>query len=144
MSMHEIIKNLWLGDWSSSQDAETLKAKDITSILCVLPGDARQPEGFIHYQIQINDEPTENILVHLRSAIDFIQEQLDTGHGILVHCGAGISRSPAVVAAYLMHNYNLTVEEALIFIRGERDVEPNDGFVEQLKIFRDNNLQSPN
>ncbi|TFK72450.1 phosphatases II [Pluteus cervinus] len=145
VDMDEIVPKLWLGDWSASRNVEALQARDITSILCLFEGDALQPEGFIHRQILIDDHPSVDILVHLRSAIDFIQEQLDTGHGILVHCGAGISRSPTAVAAYLIYTRNMDVDEAITFIKKKRYViEPNDGFIKQLRIFRADNLQLPN
>jgi len=53
---------------------------------------------------------------------------------ILVHCSAGISRSPTVVAAYLMKRKGMTLKAALgQIIRVRPQVSPNTGFLRQLK-----------
>ena len=51
----------------------------------------------------------------------------------------GKSRSAAVVCAYLMHRYRVSVDEALAQVReGRAFCEPNDGFMKQLQIFYEN------
>lgn len=62
-------------------------------------------------QININDDPTEDIICHLKDACDWIEKALSEQresvensfkrrNGMLVHCTQGISRSGAVVVAY--------------------------------------------
>ena len=41
-------------------------------------------------------------------------------------------RSAAVVMAYLIKEQNKTVEEALVMVKKNRDVRPNDAFLQQL------------
>jgi protein-tyrosine phosphatase len=56
--------------------------------------------------------------------------------GVLVHCFSGISRSPAIVAAYLMRAYLIDYETAIKRIKAKRFfVAPIDGFVKQLRIY---------
>jgi len=51
-----------------------------------------------------------------------------------VHCSAGISRSPMVVAAYLMRRRGMSLREALgQIVQVRPQVSPNAGFLEQLK-----------
>ena len=59
---------------------------------------------------------------------------------VLRSCSAmGKSRSAAVVCAYLIHRYGVTVDEALAQVRqGRAFCEPNDGFMKQLQIFYEN------
>ena len=57
-------------------------------------------------------------LVH---AVDWIQGCLTGGHRVLVHCHAGMSRSPAVVAAYL-YTCGFDFDQALHFIQQRRPV----------------------
>jgi protein-tyrosine phosphatase len=53
---------------------------------------------------------------------------------VYVHCYAGVSRSSAIVAAYLMWKYRWTLEKTLAFLTYKRIVvKPNDGFYNQLK-----------
>ena len=66
----------------------------------------------------------------------YTEDNLKNGGNVLVHCVAGISRSASVVLAYLMWKENMSFEEALEYLKGLRPiVEPNDGFVKQLKDF---------
>ena len=56
----------------------------------------------------IDDDPTEDILVHLQDACDWIQDglnqnsmdNLDCQNGVLVHCSQGISRSGSFIVAF--------------------------------------------
>lgn len=55
---------------------------------------------------------------------------------VLVHCSAGISRSPTLVLAYMIKNENLTVEEALKKMRSLRSIiDPNFSFIAQLRVW---------
>lgn len=45
----------------------------------------------------------------------------------------GVSRSGALVLAYLMICHDLSLAEAIITVRLNRDIGPNSGFLEQLR-----------
>lgn len=51
---------------------------------------------------------------------------------VLVHCARGISRSAALVLAFLMIKERLIVVEAVEAVRGRRNILPNVGFLDQL------------
>lgn len=56
-----------------------------------------------------------------------------------MHCGAGASRSAALVIAYLMRSQRLTFQEALNYCKKKRpQVCPNLGFERQLKLYEKN------
>ena len=55
---------------------------------------------------------------------------------VLVHCKMGISRSASTVCAYLMKSLNWSLEQALSHVKTCRPIaNPNDGFIQQLKIY---------
>lgn len=57
-----------------------------------------------------------------------------------MHCLAGVSRSPTIVTAYLMATQKLRWKAALAIIKRTRPfVNPNPGFIEQLKLFQEMN-----
>ncbi|TFK89292.1 hypothetical protein K466DRAFT_652194 [Polyporus arcularius HHB13444] len=136
MSMNEVVPNLWVGDLPSALDTENLRAHNIRSVLSAMRGRVSIHETFIRHQINIDDTETADILQHFVPSITFIQSELDKGYGVLVHCQAGMSRSVAIVAAYLMVTQGLDADGALEVIRKARpDVQPNEGFMHQLDIF---------
>ncbi|KAI0367683.1 hypothetical protein BV20DRAFT_1037581 [Pilatotrama ljubarskyi] len=136
MSMNEVLPNLWVGDLPSALNTEKLKAHNIRSVLTAMRGRVSINETFVRHQIKIDDTESSDILQHFVPAITFLQAELDKGHGVLVHCQAGMSRSVAIVAAFLMVSQGLDPEGALDVIRKVRpDVQPNEGFMRQLGIF---------
>ncbi len=52
---------------------------------------------------------------------------------VFVHCAMGVSRSGALVLAFLMICQGLSLVEAIIAVRLNRDIGPNSGFLEQLR-----------
>ncbi|KAL5518544.1 hypothetical protein ACEPAH_226 [Sanghuangporus vaninii] len=53
---------------------------------------------------------------------------------ILVHCSTAVSRSPSIVAAYLMSEHNMSLRESLgRIVRARPAVNPNPGLFAQLK-----------
>ncbi|KAL5518545.1 hypothetical protein ACEPAH_227 [Sanghuangporus vaninii] len=53
---------------------------------------------------------------------------------ILVHCSAAVSRSPSIVAAYLMSEHGMSLRESLgRIVRARPAVNPNPGLFAQLK-----------
>ena len=50
-----------------------------------------------------------------------------------MHWAMGVSRSGALVLAYLMICQGLSLAEAIITVRLNRDITPNLGFLEQLR-----------
>jgi hypothetical protein len=68
-------------------------------------------------------EPT---LEWLRGVVEFIAEQRRAGRTTYVHCMAGMNRSGAAVAAYLMQEHGWGRDEALAFLKKKRSVvQPN-------------------
>jgi protein-tyrosine phosphatase len=55
---------------------------------------------------------------------------------VLVHCMAGISRSSAVIIAYMMRRLSVSLENALAYVKAKRPkINPNEGFIHQLKVY---------
>ncbi len=51
---------------------------------------------------------------------------------VLVHCYVGMSRSATCVLAYLMITRKMSAAEAIRTVRMHRDINPNEGFIQQL------------
>jgi hypothetical protein len=58
----------------------------------------------------------------------------DTG-GVFIHCSRGLSRSPAIVMAYLMRNLGMTLRDAYQLIKRVRpNIGPQCNFIRQLLL----------
>lgn len=69
---------------------------------------------------------------------EFIDQALHNGGRVLVHCGDGISRSPALVIAYLMTTFNVSHEEAFLHVQSRRFcASPNPSFQRQIEAYED-------
>jgi len=67
--------------------------------------------AYIFYRylvLEIADTITENIIQHFKKVKAFIDEALNLGGRVLIHGNAGISRSAALVLAYVMETYELS------------------------------------
>lgn len=55
---------------------------------------------------------------------------------VLVHCHAGVSRSAAIVCAYLMKKSSWSLQQALSHMKQRRNrVKPNENFVRILQQY---------
>ncbi|KAF2199685.1 dual specificity protein phosphatase 12 [Delitschia confertaspora ATCC 74209] len=135
---------LYIGGLFTLRRREALQQANITHVLSVLrlPLDQRLFEGFKHMVVEVDDVEDENLLEHFPATNKFIQEGLDGGGGVLVHCAMGKSRSATCVIAYLMQKHHISASEALSYIRQARKIcEPNDGFMQQLELY--GKMQTP-
>lgn len=97
-------------------------------------GDDDDPYSADYIRVPVNDCPNQKIIKYFISAIKFIEGALSANDGciknrILCHCHAGISRSTTITISYLMYSRNLSLNDALIFVRARREIiNPNQGF----------------
>ena len=81
-------------------------------------------------------EHDEKLAPAIAAAEAFVPPSSRRTTGVLVHCGAGVSRSASVLAALLMRPSELgcSYPQALALIRAARPiVGPNPGFSQQLR-----------
>ncbi|CAB4286278.1 unnamed protein product [Prunus armeniaca] len=87
--------------------------------------------------VPLRDMENENLLDYLDVCLDFIDKSRKEG-SVLVHCFAGVSRSAAIITAYLMRTEHLSQQDALGSLRQSCEfVCPNDGFLDQLKMYEE-------
>lgn len=76
--------------------------------------------------IEVGDSKDARLDEHFDSCFEFIDTALAQNKKVLVHCNAGASRSPTIVAAYLIRKYGLTAEEAINHIGHARPIVIRD------------------
>ncbi|GAA5928618.1 hypothetical protein JCM3775_004583 [Rhodotorula graminis] len=139
----EILPGLYVGPFQPSWKREALKGLGITHILCIAdPREAhlfkpRFPDDFVYLIQDIRDADDQNLIRIFPQAQMFIDSALSAGGRVYVHCGDGISRSPAIVTAYVMIKTGLNHEDAFAFVQSRRFcVAPRTEFVHQLEAYR--------
>ncbi len=86
------------------------------------------------HRLVIDDNPNEPISKHFYTVHSIIRNALLNKKNVIVHCAAGMSRSPTLVLAYLMIENKWRFEEAYNHIKSKRPhISPNIGFIKQLK-----------
>ena len=84
--------------------------------------------------MNISDEPNEQIHFSFQYVFEFIRRHHNLGHGVLIHCQMGISRSATLVIAFLMVEEQQTLSEAFQQVKSVRpQIDPNEGFIRQLR-----------
>ncbi|KAM6893461.1 serine/threonine/tyrosine-interacting-like protein 2 [Xenentodon cancila] len=145
----EVWPNIFIAEKSVAVNKARLKRMGITHILNTAHGtgvytNASFYAGMnIQYMgIEVDDFPDADISPHFRPTAEFLDEALLTHKGkVLVISMMGISRSAVLVASYLMIFQNMTIMEALTSIRKKRVINPNEGFLKQLRELNENLLE---
>ncbi|KAL7267385.1 hypothetical protein RUND412_010030 [Rhizina undulata] len=131
-NVDEIVPNLFLTE-------QNIISRNITHVVSIFEGRVNLPSTnppLKQLHIRLNDYSSEDILGELSRTTDFIREALDGGGRVVVHCLMGISRSPTVVAAYLIATKGLSAGEAVQQVKNRRGrVCPNMGFLLQLEDY---------
>lgn len=135
--MSQVLPNLWLGNLDLTRDYEFLRENKITHVITLLEDDYTSPElvtqGVTHMRIKIYDYEDEPIYDVFEQTCTFIHNALKNNGCVYVHCMMGISRSPTIVAAYLIKYCEMNAGDALNLLQNVRPiVSPNDGFLAAL------------
>lgn len=122
--MSQVTDQIFIGKRSDPFDTEIIKAAGIQSILS-LNGRLEQSASELGVEKLVSFNLTDGAGNHywvLKNAIHTLGELVQEAAPVLVHCQAGVSRSPAIVAAHLMQTSDMSFDEALELIAVNRRV----------------------
>lgn len=115
--------------------------KNVKYILNLTP-ETEELEGMQYKNIPLEDDDDQDLSPYLDSCFDFIHraaqecasKDKEEGKGVvLVHSYFGMSRSSAVVIAYLMKEKKWSLREAYDYLKERHSsANPNDNFAVQL------------
>jgi len=134
----EILPFLYIGNERDAANRERLDALGITHVLNVtskLPCHFKG-QGIEYCQLQASDSGYQNLKQYFAPAAKFIEEARSNGGKVLVHCQAGVSRSPTITVAYIMRRTQMGMADAYKYVKHLRSiVSPNFNFLGQLLEF---------
>ena len=138
---HEIVPRVWLGNFKASQDEYFLKQHGIDTVFNCTKDLPFHPSIRRRYRVPVDDnlqaEEIRNLELWSYEIVYKLNNEYKEGHTILVHCAAGMQRSPAVVAMFLIGLFGMTHEQAMAYIQEKRPVAfyLNANFKESIKGF---------
>lgn len=116
----EIINHLYVGGLNS------FETKNDFSLIVNCTKNEKISEALDFIRIPINDDPYESnkllILINELSVIDIIHKTLLNNNDVLIHCSAGMQRSCAVCACYLIKYHKMKPIEAINYIKSKRPI----------------------
>lgn len=139
---------LYLGDRQLSMDFNALQNMRVSHIINATKKSPNFfPHAFEYMRVPIGDEGSEQLLCWFKSTAAFIEKAKREGAAVLVHCECGMSRSVAIVLAYLMKGEDYRLVDALELLQDRRpQISPNSSFMAQLvsyeqSLFEDASLR---
>jgi protein-tyrosine phosphatase len=122
--MDKITKNIFLGDSSDAFQPEYLKSKGVTDVFCVAKdwAFAFRKDPDISYTQQGLIDGHGNEEWELETAANTLKNLVGHGGIVLIHCHAGVSRSPTILALYLARELNKSFDEVVDFIAQVRSI----------------------
>jgi protein-tyrosine phosphatase len=134
-----ILNNLYLGN-SVSAGKDTIDSLGISLVINATQDIPFYSNNTYNVRVPVNDDlaPTSIVLManYMRKVLPIMKRYLNDNKKVLVHCRAGMQRSAAIVAAYLMTYYNMSVYDAIDFVKSKRSIAffPGPNFLHTLEI----------
>ncbi|XP_076855889.1 dual specificity phosphatase 29 [Brachyhypopomus gauderio] len=141
--VNEVWPNIFIGNEETARNRYRLQKMGVTHVLNAAEGqrnsvctgaDYYRDMNMEYYGIEAEDIPSFNLSQHFLPVAEYMQQVLSNPYNkLLVHCVMGRSRSATLVLAYLMIHEKMTLVEAIEQVKCRRRIQPNWGFLKQLR-----------
>ena len=126
---------------TQAQDVALLRRHKVTHVLSIGARGPTDADDIDNLRIGLPHSDDADLLGHLPQCLEYRHKAVHRGGVVLVHCKAGICRSAAVAAAYLMTvDPTLDPISAVQLLRrntGRPCVNPSAEFMDQLAVFHE-------
>ena len=132
ISYNEIIDNIYVGNYRFALNSSLMIKEGITHILNCGNGLKNFYENdniFKYLYIPLYDSESQKLEKYLEKSNNFIKEGSENGNKILIHCGAGMSRSITLCLMYMIIEKKYKFSDAYKIVKEKRKCAvPNSGF----------------
>ena len=122
----EILPRIWLGNRTAALDSEWIAEKGIKAVFNCTKDIPFLPEIQRKYRVPVDDnlqdEEIRNLEFWSFEIVFKITREYKTGQPILIHCAAGMQRSAASLAMFLIALKGFTPQEAINYIQERRPI----------------------
>ena len=132
--MTHILHGLFIGSESNARNLSELASEQIQYIVNVTSHvPLYHAEQMRYCHLPADDTQKQNLFDYFEQAYAFIRQAIEKDGKVLVHCVAGISRSPAIVISFLMRYAHMSMNDAYELVKSKRTIiAPNLNFMGQL------------
>lgn len=137
----QIIPNVWLGNLRAALDEQFLKNAGIQVVFNCTKDAPFHPSIRRRYRIPVDDNLQEQEIRNLElwsyEIVYKLLTEYKQGRPIFIHCHAGMQRSPAVTAMFLMVLYTMSANQAKAYIKQRRPIVffPSANFEKAIRGF---------
>jgi len=137
----QILPNVWLGNLRAAQDETFLKNAGIQVVFNATKDAPFHSSIRRRYRVPVDDnlQDTEirNMELWSYEIVYKMMKEYKEGRPMLVHCHAGMQRSPAIVAMFLMALFRMGVDQSKAYIKQRRPIAfyPSANFERALRGF---------
>ena len=139
MDCDEILRNLYVGSHPTTrEDIQALENNGISAVLNLQSDSDFQGHGIdwprlraIYFsqgievcRVPITDFDDDDLRNKLPEAVRVLEELLQRGRTVFLHCNAGVNRSPSTVISYLHWSLNWSLDEAERHVRERHPCSP--------------------
>ena len=132
-----ILDNIYVGNYAFALNKDLLIKNKINYILNCGNGlkNFYEKENIFKYlYLPLYDSENEKIIKYKDKIKNFIKEGSSLNNKILIHCGAGMSRSVSILLLYMITELNYLYSDAYHLVKQKRKCAlPNMGFRKQLE-----------
>ena len=138
---HEIIPGVWLGNKRAALNDKWLIEKNVSVVFNATKDVPFSTKAKKQYRIPVDDnlkaEEIRNMTLWSHEIIYNLLKEMNTGATVLVHCAAGMQRSAAIVAMFLIVKRGYSWNQAITYIQNIRSIafRPSANFEESIIAF---------
>lgn len=138
---NEILPGIWLGNFNASKDETFFRTNQIRVVFNCTKDLPFSNHATIQYRVPVDDnleeEEIRNMALWSAEIAVKIMKHYQEGDRILIHCMAGMQRSAAAMAMFLIVRNRWRTEQAIEFIRSKRMIAffPQANFIKSIQYF---------
>jgi hypothetical protein len=129
--MSQISEAIWIGSFSEAQNAELVKEKQITALICLDEGSSYPPGHTILSRMPwFHFNPTgDKTFAWIQKASTKLRELTMEGDRVMVYCLHGNKNAPVAIIDYFMRYEKYTYSGIFLRINQRRKIVPLESII---------------
>lgn len=119
-----ICGSLWLGNKTAAHDRQFVSDSHISHIINATEDIENKFNNISYTTIRLSEKNIcdQRVIDNLIRGAHALHKEISDGKNVLVHCKRGHHRSASIIVLYLMIYHNMTLIEALYYVKSRRPI----------------------